>query len=168
MIRNTTRLRLRPLHIGDCDRVRELAGDERVARWTRIPHPYPAGAAAKWIEGSRTMWAEGSGLVFAICRNHGQADPPLIGSIGLHDLHEGEMELGFWLAPEEWGKGLMTEALTEMVALGFEVFTELDTISACCMCPNEASARVMEKCGFRETACMTKGQRRFHLSRAPR
>ncbi|KMJ55655.1 acetyltransferase, partial [Bacillus sp. LL01] len=42
MILETKRLRLRPLSLGDSERIEELAGEYDVAKTTStIPHPYP-------------------------------------------------------------------------------------------------------------------------------
>src|SRR5579862_4069266 len=82
----TARLRLRPLAPGDVPAVERLAGDWEIARFTaHIPHPYPAGAAAPWIE---ETWAEakaGRKIVAAIER---LADGLLVGCIEL-DLTQG-------------------------------------------------------------------------------
>jgi len=163
MTRQTDRLLLRPLVLADCARVREYAGDPRVARWTRIPHPYPGGAAAKWIAASWAMWERRTGVVFAIC--HRDHPFELVGTIGLYDLHASEMELGFWLAEAEWGQGLMTEAVAEIVPFGFDTFGRLNLVFATCMSANSASARVMQKAGFQELGCSNARQRRFELFR---
>ena len=162
MTRQTDRLLLRPLVLVDCARVRELASDPRVARWTRIPHPYPDGAAAKWIAASWAMWERRTGVVFAICR-HDESE--LTGAIGLHDLHEGEMELGFWLAEAEWGQGLMTEAVRESLRFAFANFAELQRIFASCMHVNLGSMRVLQKAGFEEGPSSNPALRRFELLR---
>jgi ribosomal-protein-alanine N-acetyltransferase len=47
----TQRLSLRPFHLDEAADAQKLAGDPAVATTTlTIPHPYPDGAAAMWID----------------------------------------------------------------------------------------------------------------------
>ena len=83
---DTVRLRLRALSLADAPAVERLAGDWEIARYTaHIPHPYPPGGAAPWIE---ETWAEavaGKKIVAAIER---RADGIMVGCIEL-DLTQG-------------------------------------------------------------------------------
>jgi aminoglycoside 6'-N-acetyltransferase len=76
-------------------------------------------------------------------------DGVLIGDLGLN-LHENRMqaELGFTLAPAYQGKGYATEAVRGFLG---HVFTErgLHRVSAECDARNLASARLLERVGFR-------------------
>jgi [ribosomal protein S5]-alanine N-acetyltransferase len=56
-------------------------------------------------------------------------------------------ELGYVLAREHWGKGLMPEAVRAVIRFGFGRM-ELNRIQARCIAENTASARVMEKAGM--------------------
>lgn len=56
-------------------------------------------------------------------------------------------EIGYVLAPEYWGKGIVTEAAREVIAFGFNNM-DLVRIQARCMVENIGSQRVMEKCGM--------------------
>lgn len=75
----------------------------------------------------------------------------LIGSIALEpDKRRPDVaskELGYSLAEEFWGQGLMTEAAREVIRFGFEEMG-LEVIAICTSPTNERSARVIEKCGF--------------------
>lgn len=78
----------------------------------------------------------------------------VVGTIGLDcewtmralQLHRAE--LGYWIAPELWGQGLMTEAATAVVAFGFTSIG-LHKITVTCFGENVGSRRVIEKVGFR-------------------
>ena len=73
------------------------------------------------------------------------------GAIGLHpkeDLWRRNMELGYWLAAEHRGKGIMTEAIKQMVPLGFASFPEITRIFATPFGSNIASQKALEKAGF--------------------
>ena len=74
-----------------------------------------------------------------------------IGAIGLHpkeDLWRNNLELGYWLAYPHRGKGIMTEAIKQMVVLGFEHFPQVNRIYATPFGTNTASQRALEKAGF--------------------
>jgi RimJ/RimL family protein N-acetyltransferase len=74
------------------------------------------------------------------------------GAIGLHpktDLWQRNMELGYWLAREHRGKGIMTEAIRQMVQLGFDAFPVVTRIYASPFGSNEASQRALENAGFK-------------------
>ncbi|RHW41168.1 N-acetyltransferase [Neobacillus notoginsengisoli] len=73
-------------------------------------------------------------------------------------------EIGYVIAPEYWGQGLMTEAASAIIKLGFEKM-ELVRIQAKCFVENFGSARVMEKArmsfeGINRKAMYIKGKHR--------
>jgi ribosomal-protein-alanine N-acetyltransferase len=69
------------------------------------------------------------------------------------------VEIGWWLAPAYWGKGLATEAARHALAYGFEV-SHLERIVAIAQAANRDSLRVMEKIGMRfEREAVHKGIR---------
>ncbi len=73
------------------------------------------------------------------------------GAIGLHpkqDLWRRNMELGYWLATVHRGQGIMTEAIKQMVELGFAAYPEVTRIFATPFGSNIASQRALEKAGF--------------------
>ena len=73
------------------------------------------------------------------------------GAIGLHpkeDLWRRNMELGYWLAAEHRGKGIMTEAIKRMVKLGFDTFANVHRIYATPFGSNIASQKALLKAGF--------------------
>lgn len=76
----------------------------------------------------------------------------LIGSIGFEPDKRrpgiASKELGYSLAEEFWGKGIMTEAANAAITYAFEEM-KLDIIAICTGPINERSARVIEKCGFK-------------------
>ncbi|HEY7680110.1 MAG TPA: GNAT family N-acetyltransferase [Terriglobia bacterium] len=59
-----------------------------------------------------------------------------------------ELDLGYSLRPEFWGKGLATEIASAVVSLGFEKLGS-EHITAISLPTNIASRRVLEKIGFR-------------------
>src|ERR1041385_6489097 len=74
----------------------------------------------------------------------------LVGAIGIHpkeDIERKNAELGYWLAEKYWGKGIMTNAIKQMVEYGFKNF-DVDRIFARPFGTNIASQKVLEKAGF--------------------
>jgi RimJ/RimL family protein N-acetyltransferase len=73
----------------------------------------------------------------------------LIGICGLQHLPEGpDVEIGWWLAPSHWGKGIATEAATQALAYGFDV-CNFERIVAIAQSVNLDSLRVMDRLGMR-------------------
>lgn len=139
------RLLLRAFDLQDAERVRQLAGDERVADVTRnIPHPYPEGLAEEWIAGHATTCSTGEGVSYAITleENH-----QLIGCISLVNIHDRQAETGYWLGVDFWGHGYATEACKALVEFGFSQLG-LNRIFAKYLERNPASGRVLTKSGF--------------------
>ena len=90
---------------------------------------------------------------------------PLIGNCGLRrkppandpaagiagDIAEGDLaaDIGYELAPDYWGQGYATEAARAMVNFGFQELG-LQRLESWCIADNTASARVLERLGFRQ------------------
>lgn len=74
----------------------------------------------------------------------------LIGNCGIRMAQADavEAELGYELAPDQWGRGYATEAAQAMIEYGFERLG-VHRIWASCIAKNRASARVLEKVGMR-------------------
>lgn len=60
------------------------------------------------------------------------------------------MELGYWLAEAEWGKGFGGEAARAMTGHAFEM-AQHDALLAGYARGNEASRRILERLGFTTT-----------------
>ena len=142
----TPRLWLRWPRICDAASIHNFCSQWEVARYTaRIPHPYPAGSAERFIYAAREANASGRDLTLVITPNKGKSDA--IGCISLESRGAERLALGFVLAPEAWGKGLATEAAEAMIDAAFGMTTAVE-ILATVRVENEASKAVIEKCGF--------------------
>ena len=76
-------------------------------------------------------------------------DGILIGTINLRvDDDNNSAETSYIVAPDYWNKGVMTEVLKKVISFGFETL-KLNRIAAEFFEGNEASRRVMEKCGMK-------------------
>lgn len=143
----TPRLLLRAFADADAPRVQLLAGDDAVAETTLvIPHPYPDGAAEAWIAWQVQEWAGSRRATWAIARRD---DGLLLGAIDLFFRPaRRQAGAGYWVGRDYWGQGIATEALTAVMACGFEQFG-LHRIEASHLVRNPASGRVMAKAGMR-------------------
>jgi [ribosomal protein S5]-alanine N-acetyltransferase len=87
-----------------------------------------------------------TGQWFAIC----SADNKIFyGGCGLNSINAQHRkgEIGYWLLPEFWGKGIITEALPLVIEYGFTAL-QLHRIEAVIETANENSKKIMNKLGF--------------------
>ena len=138
---------IRPLRLSDADAVQRYASDERIAGTTTIPEPYPEDGGETFVKQAVEAHANEEAFYFGIL-----ADGELIGAIDLRSIESEKrtVECGYAIAASHWGKGIATKAVA--LALRY-AFCELrvDIVFAHCLKRNPASARVLEKNGFRET-----------------
>lgn len=63
-------------------------------------------------------------------------------------IGDNEGEVSYWIGVPYWGKGLVPEAVSEIIRYGFEDL-KLSTLWCGYFDGNEQSKRVQEKCGFK-------------------
>ena len=90
--------------------------------------------------------ATGTGTWWAVCT---AADDIFYGVCGLNNLdrHHKKAEIGFWLLPQFWGKGIISEAVSAVCNYGFTTFN-LHRIEAIIESENTNSKKVMERMTF--------------------
>jgi RimJ/RimL family protein N-acetyltransferase len=140
------RLLLRPPTLGDVDAITAACQDPEIPRWiAAIPSPYTV-EDARWFVTSLAEpgWASGEDLVWAITDRETDA---FFGTVGLHPRLAGVAEVGFWLAPQARGRGIMTDAVELVCAFGFGV-QGLQRIEWQAVVGNDASRAVAERTGF--------------------
>ena len=142
----TPRLFLRWPKASDIPALVLLAGDARVSRdHAVLPHPYKREDGEKFVAHARAVNAEGLGLQLAIGMRG--APDKLIGCVGLRIRPNGEVSLGYWLGVEHWGQGLATEAAHAILDALF-LYTGLESVIAEVRVANDASRKVLARCGF--------------------
>jgi len=146
---------LRPWRPEDAETVAIAADNPKIAANLRnvFPHPYSL-ADAEWYINDCVAQGEERQLTRAIVINGRAA-----GSIGVFvkdDVYEKSAELGYWLAEEHWGKGVMTEAVRRICREAFGRFGII-RVFAEPFADNQGSRRVLEKAGFTYEGTMRDG-----------
>ena len=73
-----------------------------------------------------------------------------VGGIGIHpqsDIMCKNAELGYWIGEAFWGKGIITQAVKQMLDMAFSKY-DITRVYARPFGSNVASQRVLEKAGF--------------------
>ena len=139
----TERLRLRPLTEDDIDDLAAVYQHPLVARW--IGH-HTRERVAEELR-CHTEYERTRGFSFLAVEE--RASGRFLGDCGLQPFeHRGpEVELGYDLHPDAWGRGIATEAARAVVADAFGRL-RLDRLVAVVRPDNIGSRRVLEKSGF--------------------
>lgn len=109
-----------------------------------LPYPYTEQDGMSYISAMLSA-DENETFAFAII-----VDGKAVGSIGVFrqgNIHRQTAELGYYIAEEYWGKGIMTEAVIQICEYVFEK-SDIIRIYAEPFAYNAASCRVLEKAGF--------------------
>lgn len=147
MILKTERLILRPFRETDAADVYNYAKDERVGPIAGWP-PHTSIEQSKEI--INTIFAQNGVLAITL-----KEDDIAIGMVSLilgeksnFPITEVEAEISYWIGVPFWGKGIMPEAIREVVRFGFEDL-RLVNIWSGYYDGNIKSQIAQEKCGFR-------------------
>jgi RimJ/RimL family protein N-acetyltransferase len=154
----TDRLVLRGFRMDDSPTVCEYVSDKAIAATTlNIPHPYTLEMAEEWIGTHREAYESGQAVHFAITLGDSEK---LVGAIALNISREHDRaEMGYWIGKPFWGKGYCTEAVTAVMAYGFDVLG-CERIYATHFRKNPASGAVMQKAGMQH-----EGRLRHHVKK---
>ena len=109
-----------------------------------LPYPYTVQDGKEFISAMLSA-DENETFAFAI-----MVDDKVVGSIGIFrqgNIHSQTAELGYYIAEEYWGKGIMTEAVKQICEYVFDN-SDIIRIYAEPFAYNIASCRVLEKVGF--------------------
>lgn len=148
MFIRSERLFLRPGWPEDWEELHSLIDDEQVVRnLARAPWPYTGEDARSFASVPQTRL-----LPHFFVTLPGAQGARLIGCAGLN-REEGDVELGYWIARDHWGRGYASEAARAVLSLARTLGHE--RIVANHFLDNPASGRVLEKVGFRRTGRVT-------------
>ena len=110
-----------------------------------LPYPYSEQDGMDFIS-SMLSANETETFAFAIT-----LDDKAIGSIGVfrqQNIHRQTAEMGYYIAEEYWGKGIMTDAVKQICEYVFEN-SDILRLYAEPFAYNAGSCRVLEKAGFK-------------------
>ena len=139
-------LELRKWRLSDAEDLAAALNNEKILNNLRdgLPFPYTEQNARDYIA---SMLSQDDNETFAYAIT---VDDKAVGSIGAFrqsNIHRQTAELGYYLAEEYWGKGLMTEAIKKICKIIFDT-TDILRIYAEPFAYNIGSRRALEKAGF--------------------
>ena len=144
-MRETRRLFLTLLTRDDAESFHRIIGRDEIGRNLPKGEGYSLDEARNWIDGISRHWSRRGYGIWGIVE---KVSSDLIGYVGLQYCEEMEnVELLYSIVPERWGRGYATESGLEAIRYGREE-RNLGTIIGLTKLRNDASARVLEKCGM--------------------
>lgn len=146
---------LRPVLLTDAEDVFQFRGDYEVTK-------YNSGAPFSSVDQARKLIASMVedydtkkcvrwGITIPLCSTSGGSDTvlPVKGMVGFNywDQTDHRASVGLELHRDEWGKGFMTEALTEVINFGFSAMN-LNRIEASVSVYNDKSLNLLKRLFF--------------------
>jgi len=127
----------------DLEAAVEASLDPEVLRWTRVPDENSLGLMREWL----TQWRSGAEELHLLVV--GAQDAALLGAIGIVDMDrdQGRCGIGYWLAKEARGRGVMVRAVRLLCAWIFETLP-IERIEIQVEPDNAPSHAVAERAGF--------------------
>lgn len=148
----TDRLQLRPATVGDAIALFDAyASDPQATRYLSWRTHETVNETREFLADAQARWREGSEFIWVIVTGedddtgHGVHGAP-IGAIGVADTPHG-IEIGYVLGRAWWGRGLMGEALTAVLAW-LRAQAGVFRIWAYCAAGHGQSKRVLERAGM--------------------
>lgn len=135
---------LRAWRAEDAPSLAKHANNPNVWRWMsdNFPHPYTLEIAEHWVTRGHIDFG-GENWAIAV-------EDEAVGGCGIHQ-EDGQFrcnaEVGWWLAEEHWGQGIVTRVAAALVERAFADPT-ITRVYAPVHAGNHRSARVAEKNGF--------------------
>lgn len=147
---STSRLVLKEITMNDADDIFLLRSDERMMRFIDRPLAKTTNDAAELIQKIIDAKNNNEGITWGIAVHENEK---VIGTIGFWrlDKENYRAEIGYLLHCDYWGKGLMQEALSEVIKYGFFKLN-LHSIEANVNPLNNASIQLLLKMGFKQEA----------------
>lgn len=146
----TPRLKLRPFRDTDVDDIFPIVSEPEFPKHMSWAAHTEKSSALAWVQSVQKNIADDNGITWAIVH-----DGKVVGAIGFDNIRRelrawriDRAELGYWLARDLWGKGLMTEAANAVLVFAFQELG-LHKVTVGCLEQNTPSRRVIEKVGFR-------------------
>ena len=136
--------RLRPWELSDLDLVREASGDPYIPLITSVPSAFSEAEGVAFIERQWSRARLGQGYPFVIA---GAATDRGVGVIGLRNVDEGRVSIGYWVVKPARGRGTAAHALRAVAAWGLGEL-RIPRLELTVEPWNVASIVTAERCGF--------------------
>ena len=137
---------IRPWDLADAEALARALSNKKILDNLRdgLPYPYTVQDAREYITAMLSADRDNT-FAFAIT-----ADGQVIGSIGVfrgENIHRQTAEMGYYIAEDYWGRGIMTSVVRQTCEYVF-AHSDILRIFAEPFAYNTASCRVLEKAGF--------------------
>lgn len=146
-ILQSSRLVLRPIEANDAKALFDYFSKDEVTEFYDLPTFTTIGEATALIENWQERYSKGENIRWAITLKDTPGE--LMGTCGFHNFakEHRRAEIGYELNPKYWRQGIMFEALTILLAFGFNEL-DLHRIEAFIDPENIASRYLLEKSGL--------------------
>ncbi len=147
---NTERLLLRRISQNHINEIFFLRSDVKIMKYMDKIPAKTINDASDFIQKITEQEKNNEAITWAITI---KGETKLIGTICFWKIlkEHYRAEIGYQLHPEHWGKGIMQEAITEVLNYGFKIMN-LHSIEANVNPGNKASIRLLEKNNFTREA----------------
>jgi ribosomal-protein-serine acetyltransferase len=142
-------LGIRPLEAGDAAELYSLVkANPDLEEWMPWAAEQDLAATERFIAAAEEQLRDGNGFQAAI-----EPEDRIVGVLGLHaiDWVNRNTSIGYWLAEEARGRGLMTNAVRALLDHAFREL-HLHRVEIHCAPENRPSRAIPERLGFREEA----------------
>ncbi len=146
------RINLRKLRKTDANSIYENVNNKKIFEYTLIPNPYKKNNAVDFVKISQKNIRIKKAFELGIeLKESGK----IIWMMSLlkFDEKNKNAEIGYWIGEKYWKQGITSEALKLILEFGFKKL-KLERIYAKVMHPNKASAKLLEKNGFKYEGTM--------------
>lgn len=142
----TQKIRLRELRLEDAPELLKYYSNEKVYRYLDWNGPETLERTYEVIKRWNQGYVNGRIIRFAIAD---KVTDKIIGSIFLNEFEGKRAEIGYELSESYWRQGIMSEAIHEILSLGFNQLG-LVRIQAFVCSENMASKEILKKLNFKE------------------
>lgn len=146
----TNRLLLRRVESSDVNEILFLRSDERVLKFLNRLPAHSLSEASEFIQSLKKFEENNNAITWAVTLKD---ERQLIGTICFWNIQKEHYraEIGYVLHPDFQGKGIMKEAVTEVLKFGL-VTMKLHSVEAIVDPRNASSIKLLEKNGFKQEA----------------
>ena len=148
---------LRPFEESDAEQLARVVAANRayLAEWLPWAETADEETVLGFIRRSRQQIADNDGFQAAIVE--GDA---IIGGVGFHgvDQNHRSTSIGYWLAKDQQGRGIMTEAVKALTGHAFDVW-KLNRVEIRVAIGNQRSAAIPRRLGFVEEGVLRQAER---------